>query len=72
MHELVHKFCKTLLFILDEEEQELEELLQEEEHVEEESILTEYDPDEFFSGAVNTLDSTLPLDLFEFEYPLKN
>lgn len=46
--------------------------MQEEEHVEEESILTEYDPDEFFSGAVNTLDSTLPLDLFEFEYPLQN
>jgi hypothetical protein len=41
----------------------------EEEHVEDESILTEYDPDDFVSGAINTLDSTLPLNLFEFEYP---
>ncbi|KAM3964257.1 cilia- and flagella-associated protein 44 [Aphomia sociella] len=40
----------------------------EEEQVEEESILTEYDPDDFISGAVNTLDSTIPLDLLEFEY----
>lgn len=42
----------------------------EEEAVEEESILTEYDPDDFISGAVTTLDATLPDDLFEFEYPL--
>lgn len=40
-----------------------------EEEVEEESILTEYDPDDFYSGAVTSLDSTLPTDLFEFEYP---
>ncbi|XP_053613001.1 cilia- and flagella-associated protein 44 [Plodia interpunctella] len=39
-----------------------------EEEVEEESILTEYDPDDFLSGAVNTLDSSIPLDLFDFEY----
>ncbi|RVE42054.1 hypothetical protein evm_013296 [Chilo suppressalis] len=40
----------------------------EEEQGEEESILTEYDSDDFVSGAVNSLDSTIPLDLFEFEY----
>ncbi|CAG9578714.1 unnamed protein product [Danaus chrysippus] len=40
----------------------------EEESIEAESVLTEYDPDDFLSGAVNTLDSTIPLDLFEFEY----
>ncbi|CAB3223441.1 unnamed protein product [Arctia plantaginis] len=39
-----------------------------EEEVEEESILTEYDPDDFYSGAVISLDSTLPIDLFEFEH----
>lgn len=43
----------------------------EEESVEAESVLTEYDPDDFLSGAVNTLDSTIPLDLFEFEYPFE-
>lgn len=37
--------------------------------MEEESQLTEYDPDDFVSGAVNSLDSTIPLNLFEFEYP---
>ncbi|XP_030032146.1 cilia- and flagella-associated protein 44 isoform X2 [Manduca sexta] len=41
---------------------------EEEAEVEEESILTEYDPDDFVSGAVNTLDSTIPIDLFDFEY----
>ncbi|XP_045768159.1 cilia- and flagella-associated protein 44 isoform X2 [Maniola jurtina] len=40
----------------------------EQESVEEESQLTEYDPDDFVSGAVNSLDSTIPLDLFEFEF----
>lgn len=43
----------------------------EEEEVEEESTLTEYDPDEFISGAINTLDSSLHINLFEFEYPYK-
>ncbi|KAL0880918.1 hypothetical protein ABMA27_002088 [Loxostege sticticalis] len=52
----------------EEEEEEAAPEEVEEEHVEEESILTEYDPDEFLSGAVNTLDSTIPLDLFEFEH----
>ncbi|CAH2265748.1 jg7937 [Pararge aegeria aegeria] len=54
-----------------EEEQVAEEAAPEEaeeESVEDESQLTEYDPDDFVSGAVNSLDSTIPLDLFEFEY----
>ncbi|XP_075974116.1 cilia- and flagella-associated protein 44 [Anticarsia gemmatalis] len=49
-----------------EEEEEYEE--EAEEHVEEESILTEYDPDDFVSGAVTSFESTIPFDLFEFEY----
>ncbi|XP_052739568.1 cilia- and flagella-associated protein 44 [Bicyclus anynana] len=55
---------------IDEEEQIAEEEAAdvEEESVEDESQLTEYDPDDFVSGAVNSLDSTIPLDLFEFEY----
>lgn len=48
-----------------------DEMLEEEE-VEIESILTEYDPEDFVSGAVNSLDSTIPLDLFEFQYPFQN
>ncbi|CAG4986750.1 unnamed protein product [Parnassius apollo] len=39
----------------------------EEEHLDEESILTEYDPDDFLSGAVNSLDSTVPSNFLEFE-----
>lgn len=41
----------------------------EEEQEPEESVLTEYDPDDFLSGAINSLDSTIPLDFLEFEYP---
>lgn len=41
----------------------------EEESLEEESVLTEYDPDEFYSSAVVSLDSTIPVNLFEFKYP---
>lgn len=60
--------------IVDEEEEWEEEQVEEieEEHVEEESILTEYDDTEFVSGAVTSLDSTLPIDLFEFEYPYQH
>ncbi|CAF4862679.1 unnamed protein product [Pieris macdunnoughi] len=54
----------------EEEEADEEALIEEveEEAVEEESILTEYDPDDFISGAVTSLDATLPDDLFEFEH----
>uniref|UniRef100_A0A2A4JET3 Cilia- and flagella-associated protein 44 n=1 Tax=Heliothis virescens TaxID=7102 RepID=A0A2A4JET3_HELVI len=38
------------------------------EFVEEESILTEYDPDDFISGAVTSPHSSIPIDLFDFEY----
>ncbi|XP_049868169.1 cilia- and flagella-associated protein 44 [Pectinophora gossypiella] len=38
------------------------------EQVQEESVLTEYDPDDFVSGAVNSPYSTIPVDLFDFEY----
>lgn len=58
-----------------EEEEEIEETVAEEplgEHVEEESILSEYDPDDFVSGAVTSPYSTIPFDLFEFEYPFCN
>ncbi|KAJ8730764.1 hypothetical protein PYW08_002177 [Mythimna loreyi] len=40
----------------------------EDEHAEEESILTEYDPDDFISGAVTSPESTIPSDMFDFEY----
>ncbi|XP_013136912.1 PREDICTED: cilia- and flagella-associated protein 44 [Papilio polytes] len=45
-----------------------EEEVVEEEQEPEESVLTEYDPDDFLSGAINSLDSTIPLDFLEFEY----
>ncbi|PZC76403.1 hypothetical protein B5X24_HaOG204702 [Helicoverpa armigera] len=48
------------------EEEHHEEL--EDELVEEESILSEYDPDDFISGAVTSPHSSLPIDLFDFEY----
>ncbi|CAH0714428.1 unnamed protein product, partial [Brenthis ino] len=52
------------------EEIHIEEPIPEEveEEAEVESILTEYDPDDFLSGAVNSSDSTIPHNLFEFEY----
>ncbi|XP_063361265.1 cilia- and flagella-associated protein 44 [Cydia amplana] len=57
-----------IVSIADGEEEEGGYFEPEDEHVEEESILTEYDQDDFFSGAVNSPDSTIPLDLFEFEH----
>ncbi|XP_041988296.1 cilia- and flagella-associated protein 44 isoform X2 [Aricia agestis] len=39
-----------------------------EEQADAESILTEYDSDDFVSGAVTSPDSTLPDNLFQFEY----
>ncbi|KAJ8721473.1 hypothetical protein PYW07_002248 [Mythimna separata] len=41
----------------------------EDEDVEEESVLSEYDPDDFISGAVTSPESTIPSDMFDFEYP---
>lgn len=41
------------------------------EELQEESILTVYDTDDFVSGAINSGPySTIPVDLLEFEYPL--
>ncbi|CAH0702408.1 unnamed protein product [Spodoptera exigua] len=36
---------------------------------EEESILTLYDPDDYISGAVTSPQTTIPADIFQFEYP---
>ncbi|XP_068632653.1 cilia- and flagella-associated protein 44 [Battus philenor] len=52
---------------IEEEVPHIEEETEEEQE-EEESVLTVYDQDDFFSGAVNSLDSTIPLDFLEFEY----
>lgn len=40
-----------------------------EEEVEAESVLTEYDADDFVSEAVTSPESTIPIDMFDFEYP---
>ncbi|CAH1646632.1 unnamed protein product [Spodoptera littoralis] len=54
-----------------EEEQEYQETDEEGEYEGEEdaeSILTIYDPDDYISGAVSSPQSTIPPDIFEFEY----
>lgn len=49
-----------------------EEFLEEEGGGEGESVLSEYDDEDFVSGAVTSVDSSMPYDLFEFEYPLRS
>lgn len=69
---------KKIPFNLFAEEEKLGETIGEEweheefdaEELQEESILTEYDQDDFISGAINSGPySSIPVDLFEFEYP---
>ncbi|KAI5642688.1 cilia- and flagella-associated protein 44 [Phthorimaea operculella] len=51
-----------------EEFDEYQHLELDAEHLEEESILTEYDADDFVSSAVVAPHSTFPIDLFDFEH----
>ena len=50
---------------------ELEPEEEEEEEVDAESVLTEYDPDDFVSGAVTSPETTIPVNMFDFEYPFQ-
>lgn len=70
MH-IIYCFILVLEGELQEEEYQEPDDYEEYEGEEEDavSILTVYDPDDYISGAVISPQSTIPPNIFEFEYP---